>query len=173
MSVHAYVCTPVSVCARLHPIIPARAPPRSPMNTNNACTQIVRHQVTIERDKAKIDQLEREMAELLLQREDHLAEIKSFKDVVERDKSRIGALLLQEDEVRRERERVHEEQGKQQELRNSEEKAKVENEIAMLKNDIALLTRDAENEQQKCKQAECARKEAVAVNMTLQKEIDR
>ena len=146
--------------------------PRSPMHTTNACTQIVQHRVTIERDKAKIDQLEREMAELLLQREDHLAEIEHFKDVVERDKLRIGALLVQEDQVRRERERVHEEQEKE-ELRNAREKAEVENEIAMLKNDVALLKRDTENEQQKCKQAECAHTEAVAVNMMLQKEIDR
>jgi chromosome segregation ATPase len=143
------------------------------MHTTNACTQIVQHRVTIERDKAKIDQLEREMAELLLQREDHLAEIENFKDVVERDKSRIGALLVQEDEVRRERERVHEEEEKEQELRNAREKAEVENEITMLKNDIALLKRDTENEQQKCKQAECAHNEAVAVNMMLQKERDR
>jgi hypothetical protein len=147
MCMHACVCTPVSVAHAYIQLSPH---------------QIVQHRVTIERDKAKIDQLQRVMEELLSQRE-----------VVERDNSRIGALLVQEDEVRRERERVHEEQEKEQELRTAREEAKAENEIAMLKNDIALLKRDTENEHQKCRQAECAQIEAVAVNMMLQKEIDR
>ena len=101
MCMYAYVCTPVSVAHAYIQLSPPELP-RSPMHTTNAYTQIVQHRVTIERDKAKIEQLQREMAELLSQRE-----------VVERDKSRMGALLVQEDEVRRKRERVQEEQEKE------------------------------------------------------------